>query len=231
MSATSNKIQRRPFMKELLAQRGRTLIVPGLGSPTWDCFAAGDSPEYLYSWGGMGLALPTALGIAQYIQDLVAAHPARPSVSITLIMISAAWMPFDRVTIVDEPRNHSQGELVVPLGAAVSAWQGRGFTTQYDVGIEANPNFRVLEAAFYYNYMALPLGWQMSQLSRDYLNLFRGEPEKCDESKIDRSLSSHAALANSYIERAHCVAARIVKDLTPTAPPAPADQKPITPVQ
>ena len=36
----------------------------GLGSPTWDCFAAGDSPEYLYSWGGMGLALPTALGIA-----------------------------------------------------------------------------------------------------------------------------------------------------------------------
>ena len=38
--------------------------MPGLGSPTWDCFAAGDSPEYLYSWGGMGLAVPTALGIA-----------------------------------------------------------------------------------------------------------------------------------------------------------------------
>ena len=36
----------------------------GLGSPTWDCFAAGDSPEYLYSWGGMGLAVPTALGVA-----------------------------------------------------------------------------------------------------------------------------------------------------------------------
>jgi phosphonopyruvate decarboxylase len=51
-------------MKELLAKRGRTLIIPGLGSPTWDCFAAGDSAEYLYSWGGMGLALPTALGLA-----------------------------------------------------------------------------------------------------------------------------------------------------------------------
>jgi phosphonopyruvate decarboxylase len=34
------------------------------GSPTWDCFAAGDSAEYLYSWGGMGLAVPTALGLA-----------------------------------------------------------------------------------------------------------------------------------------------------------------------
>src|SRR5262249_33768308 len=64
MSATPNKIQRRPFVKDLLARRGKALIIPGLGSPTWDCFAAGDSPEYLYSWGGMGLAVPTALGLA-----------------------------------------------------------------------------------------------------------------------------------------------------------------------
>jgi thiamine pyrophosphate-dependent acetolactate synthase large subunit-like protein len=64
MTGTPNKIARRPFMAELLAQRGQTLVVPGLGSPTWDCCAAGDSPEYLYSWGGMGLAAPTALGIA-----------------------------------------------------------------------------------------------------------------------------------------------------------------------
>ena len=60
----SNKIQRRAFVADLLAQRDGTLVIPGLGSPTWDCFAAGDSPEYLYSWGGMGLAVPTALGLA-----------------------------------------------------------------------------------------------------------------------------------------------------------------------
>jgi thiamine pyrophosphate-dependent acetolactate synthase large subunit-like protein len=64
MSATSNKIARRPFMAELLARRNSALIVCGLGSPTWDSFAAGDSPEYLYSWGGMGMAVPTALGVA-----------------------------------------------------------------------------------------------------------------------------------------------------------------------
>jgi thiamine pyrophosphate-dependent acetolactate synthase large subunit-like protein len=62
--STSNKIARRPFIAELLKHRGTSLIVTGLGSPTWDCFAAGDSPEYLYSWGGMGLAVPTALGVA-----------------------------------------------------------------------------------------------------------------------------------------------------------------------
>jgi phosphonopyruvate decarboxylase len=49
---------------KLLAARNGALVVPGLGSATWDCFAAGDSPEYLYSWGGMGLAVSTALGVA-----------------------------------------------------------------------------------------------------------------------------------------------------------------------
>jgi phosphonopyruvate decarboxylase len=60
----SNKIRRRPFVAELLSRRGNALVVPGLGSPNWDIFAAGDSTEYLYSWGGMGLALPAALGVA-----------------------------------------------------------------------------------------------------------------------------------------------------------------------
>jgi phosphonopyruvate decarboxylase len=76
MSATPNKIARRPFMAELLAKRGDTLIVCGLGSSTWDTFAAGDSPEYLYSWGGMGLAVPTALGVAL-------AQPGRRVVCVT----------------------------------------------------------------------------------------------------------------------------------------------------
>src|ERR1700730_16687940 len=64
MSVAPNKIARRPFVAELLQHRGNALIVTGLGSPNWDIFAAGDSPEYLYSWGGMGLAVPTALGLA-----------------------------------------------------------------------------------------------------------------------------------------------------------------------
>ena len=60
----SNLIKRRELVSALLARRDGALVVPGLGSPTWDCFAAGDSAEYLYSWGGMGLAVPTALGVA-----------------------------------------------------------------------------------------------------------------------------------------------------------------------
>lgn len=67
---------RRELVAALLARRAGALVVPGLGSPTWDCFAAGDSPEYLYSWGGMGLCVPTALGLAL-------ARPERRVVAIT----------------------------------------------------------------------------------------------------------------------------------------------------
>jgi thiamine pyrophosphate-dependent acetolactate synthase large subunit-like protein len=69
-------LQRRTLVAELLARRGTALIVPGLGSPNWDIFAAGDSSEYLYSWGGMGLAVPTALGLAL-------ARPERRVVAVT----------------------------------------------------------------------------------------------------------------------------------------------------
>lgn len=74
--ATSNKLQRRPFVTELLKHRGGALVVPGLGSATWDLFAAGDTPENLYSWGGMGLSVPTALGLAM-------AQPSRRVLALT----------------------------------------------------------------------------------------------------------------------------------------------------
>lgn len=73
---TGNKIQRRPFVAELMKHRGSGLVVTGLGSPTWDLFAAGDQPENLYSWGGMGLAVPTALGLAM-------AQPSRRVLAMT----------------------------------------------------------------------------------------------------------------------------------------------------
>ena len=61
---TSNRLDRRVFTAAVLAERGDALVVPGLGAPTWDCAAAGITDEALHSWGGMGLALATSLGLA-----------------------------------------------------------------------------------------------------------------------------------------------------------------------
>src|SRR5262249_61982671 len=97
--------------------------------------------------------------------------------------------------------------------------RARRYTTQSHPPADPKPGSKILEAGVYYNFMPLPLGWQLSSLSRSYIDLFRGNPEKCDLTQLDRSLESHAALANSYINRANCVAAEIARDLTPAAAP------------
>jgi thiamine pyrophosphate-dependent acetolactate synthase large subunit-like protein len=40
------------------------LVVPGLGSTTWDLAAAGDDPRNFYLWGAMGGAAMIGLGLA-----------------------------------------------------------------------------------------------------------------------------------------------------------------------
>ena len=40
------------------------LVVTGLGSPTYDVFAAGDRTANFYLWGAMGGAVPLGLGLA-----------------------------------------------------------------------------------------------------------------------------------------------------------------------
>lgn len=57
-------IDRRAFVRELMARCPDALVVTGLGSSTWDVFAAGDRPENFYLWGAMGGAAAIGLGLA-----------------------------------------------------------------------------------------------------------------------------------------------------------------------
>lgn len=57
-------LDRREAVATLLAARGDALVVTGLGSPTWDAAAAGDSPLNFYMWGAMGGAAMVGLGLA-----------------------------------------------------------------------------------------------------------------------------------------------------------------------
>ena len=57
--------ERRAAMATLLADRPKNLfVVPGLGSCTWDTFAAGDDDRNFYLWGAMGGAAMIGLGLA-----------------------------------------------------------------------------------------------------------------------------------------------------------------------
>ena len=58
------RLHRRDVVARILANRGDTLVVTGLGSTTWDAAAAGDHPNNFYLWGGMGGAAMVGLGLA-----------------------------------------------------------------------------------------------------------------------------------------------------------------------
>jgi thiamine pyrophosphate-dependent acetolactate synthase large subunit-like protein len=57
-------LERREFVRQLLIDRGDLLVVPGLGSATYDVAAAGDHPLNFYLWGAMGGTAMIGLGLA-----------------------------------------------------------------------------------------------------------------------------------------------------------------------
>jgi thiamine pyrophosphate-dependent acetolactate synthase large subunit-like protein len=73
---TSAALDRRDFVASLLSKCPDALVVTGLGSPTYDVYASGDSERYFYLWGAMGGSTSLALGLAL-------AQPLRPVVVIT----------------------------------------------------------------------------------------------------------------------------------------------------
>lgn len=79
MSTTLNAsgaVDRRAFVSQLIAASPDALIVSGLGSPSYDVFAAGDRDKNFYLWGAMGGAVALGLGLSL-------AQPDRPVLVIT----------------------------------------------------------------------------------------------------------------------------------------------------
>jgi thiamine pyrophosphate-dependent acetolactate synthase large subunit-like protein len=76
MAKDFGSLDRREAVRTLLADRGDLLVVSGLGSSSYDVFAAGEHPGNFYLWGAMGGAAMVGLGIAL-------AQPTRPVAVIT----------------------------------------------------------------------------------------------------------------------------------------------------
>ena len=76
MSEQFGTMDRREAVKALLADRKTLLAVTGLGSPSYDVFAAGEHDGNFYLWGAMGGAAMVGLGLAL-------AQPKRPVVVVT----------------------------------------------------------------------------------------------------------------------------------------------------
>ncbi|GAB3626890.1 phosphonopyruvate decarboxylase [Pandoraea terrae] len=75
-SSSSAVINRRDFVASLIQSVPDALVVTGLGSASYDVFAAGDRPRNFYLWGAMGGASSLGLGLAL-------AQPDKPVLVIT----------------------------------------------------------------------------------------------------------------------------------------------------
>lgn len=69
-------LDRRAVVRALVAERGETLAITGLGSSAYDLYAAGDHDANFYLWGAMGAAAMMGLGLAL-------AQPMKPVLVIT----------------------------------------------------------------------------------------------------------------------------------------------------
>ena len=61
---STSSLDRRLAVQTLLQDRQDLLVVTGLGSPSYDVFAAGDHDNNYYLWAAMGSAATIGLGIA-----------------------------------------------------------------------------------------------------------------------------------------------------------------------
>lgn len=73
---TVGRVDRRELVAALLPQIPDALVVTGLGSPSYDVYAAGARELTFHLWGAMGAAVPMSLGLAL-------AQPERSVVAIT----------------------------------------------------------------------------------------------------------------------------------------------------
>ena len=76
VSSLDAQLDRRTVVKFLLMNRADLLVITGLGSSSYDVFAAGDHDANFYLWGAMGGAALSGLGLAL-------AQPTRPVVVFT----------------------------------------------------------------------------------------------------------------------------------------------------
>ena len=131
-------LDRRKAVARILADRGDTLVITGLGSATWDVAAVGDNPNNFYLWGAMGGAAVVGLGLAL-------AQPTRRVIVITgdgemmlglgaLATIAVAAPGNLAVCVIDNEHygetgmqeGHTAAGVDLPAMAAAAGWPSTG---------------------------------------------------------------------------------------------------------
>lgn len=124
-------LERRNVVRELLRERGKILVVSGLGGTSWDVAAVDDDPRNFYLWGGMGGAVSVGLGLALAQPDtriLVITGDGEMLMGIGSLATVAAQQPSNlAVVVIDNERyGETGGQLTHSAFATDLAVMARG---------------------------------------------------------------------------------------------------------
>jgi thiamine pyrophosphate-dependent acetolactate synthase large subunit-like protein len=134
---------RRELTTKLLAERGRMLVVSGLGSAAWDITAAGDADTNFPLWGAMGGAVPIGLGLALAQPDrrvLVITGDGEMLMGVGALATVAVLRPANlAVCVLDNRRYGETGGQDSHTGAGVDL-AGIAAASGFPVSLRVGPN-------------------------------------------------------------------------------------------
>jgi hypothetical protein len=164
-----------------------------------------------------GSGVATAENLTHYLLKAAQLNPrilGGQKIAFKIIMITGSYQPVDNF-YQTEPRKKSFDELTAPLATLLMAWRARSSAAPVEAEAEKNQGpFTATAAQFDNDFIPLPLGWQLADLSRHYLDLFTGRPQDCaDQAVSDDDEDTRAALAS--IRKNDCLIKGVIADLRP----------------
>lgn len=109
-----SRLNRRTALATLLQERGDIIVISGLGAPSYDLAACGDSPYDFPLWGAMGGAAMIGLGLALAQPDrtvLVVTGDGEMLMGLgSLATIGAQQPPNLRIIVLDNERYGETGQ-------------------------------------------------------------------------------------------------------------------------
>lgn len=168
-----------------------------------------------------GSGVATAQNVVQYLLKAAQLNPALlagAKIAPKIIMITGSYQPVDNF-YETEPHKKSYDELTAPLSTLLMAWRARSSAAPVEAEADNRQGpFVARSAQFDNDFIPLPVGWQLADLSRHYLDLFTGRPQDCNAPAAATEDEDTAPTLRS-IRRNGCLIKSVIADLQ--ARPAP----------
>jgi hypothetical protein len=168
---------------------------------------------YRFADGGYseGSGAGTGYKIAQFLAERIKKQSVPVNAVVHLVMLTASSPPLERFWM-DSNSSRAYGELALPFVAMTSARRGQAYTTVYDIASAATDKLKISQARVYDAVVPLAIGWQLAPLTREYIDVYSGDPQRCKQLKP--TLENHWMLASTYVDAADCLSSALADELS-----------------